>query len=186
MSKRKLLDQMREVLRRRHYSRRTEQSYCGWVKRFIHFHGMQSRAELANGEKKIEAFLTHLANDRHVAPSTQNQAMNALVFLYKHVLGYPLEKRINAERALRKVNVPVVLTRDETAKIIKMLAGVNQLVVKLLYGSGLRIIECLRLRVHDIDFQMRAITIRNGKGAKDRVTKLKIGSLRSSGTPQPW
>jgi len=147
---------------------------------------MQSRAELANGEKKIEAFLTHLANDRHVAPSTQNQAMNALVFLYKHVLGYPLEKRINAERALRKVNVPVVLTRDETAKIIKMLAGVNQLVVKLLYGSGLRIIECLRLRVHDIDFQMRAITIRNGKGAKDRVTKLKIGSLRSSGTPQPW
>jgi len=131
---------------------------------------MQSRAELANGEKKIEAFLTHLANDRHVAPSTQNQAMNALVFLYKHVLGYPLEKRINAERAPKKVNVPVVLTRDETAKIIKMLAGVNQLVVKLLYGSGLRIIECLRLRVHDIDFQMRAITIRNGKGAKDRVT----------------
>jgi len=131
---------------------------------------MQSRAELANGEKKIEAFLTHLANDRHVAPSTQNQPMNALVFLYKHVLGYPLEKRINVERAPRKVNVPVVLTRDETAKIIKMLAGVNQLVVKLLYGSGLRIIECLRLRVHDIDFQMRAITIRNGKGAKDRVT----------------
>ena len=139
------------------------------ARRFVHFHGMQSKAELSNGERKIEAFLTHLANDLHVSASTQNQAVNALIFLYKHVLGYPLEKRINAERAPRKVNVPVVLTRDETAKIIKLLTGVNQLVVKLLYGSGLRIIECLRLRVHDIDFQMRTITIRNGKGAKDRV-----------------
>ena len=99
MSKRKLLDQMRDVLRRRHYSIRTERSCCGWVRRFVHFHGMQSKAELSNGERKIEAFLTHLANDLHVSASTQNQAVNALIFLYKHVLGYPLEKRINAERA---------------------------------------------------------------------------------------
>ena len=131
---------------------------------------MKSRDDLSEGEKKIETYLTFLARDRNVAPSTQNQALNALVFLYKHVLKQPLNEKINAERAAKKVKIPVVLTRDETKRIIGAMTGIHQLVVKLLYGSGLRIIECLRLRVHDIDFDMKALTVRSGKGDKDRVT----------------
>ena len=107
-----------------------------------------------------------------MASSTQNQAMNALVFLYKQVLKKPLDSEINAERAPKRVKIPVVLTRDEVSRIISIMAGVHQLAVKLLYGSGLRIIECLRLRVQDIDFGMKAITVRSGKGEKDRVTTL--------------
>ena len=166
----KILDDMRDVMRRRHYSIRTERSYCEWVKRFALHFNMKSRDDLRDGEKKIETYLTFLARDRNVAPSTQNQALNALVFLYKHVLKQPLNERINAERAVKKVNIPVVLSRDETKRIIGAMTGIHQLVVKLLYGSGLRIIECLRLRVHDIDFDMKALTVRNGKGDKDRVT----------------
>jgi len=166
----KILDDMRDVMRRRHYSIRTERSYCGWVKRFVLHFNMKSRDDLSEGDKKIETYLTFLARDRDVAPSTQNQALNALVFLYKHVLKQPLNEKINAERAARKVKVPVVLTRDETKRIIGAMTGIHQLVVKLLYGSGLRIIECLRLRVHDIDFDMKALTVRSGKGDKDRVT----------------
>lgn len=161
---------MRDVMRRRHYSIRTERSYCEWVKRFVLHFNMKSRDDLSEGEKKIETYLTFLARDRNVAPSTQNQALNALVFLYKHVLKQPLNEKINAERAARKVKIPVVLTRDETKRIIGAMTGIHQLVVKLLYGSGLRIIECLRLRVHDIDFDMKALTVRSGKGDKDRVT----------------
>ena len=166
----KILDDMRDVMRRRHYSIRTETSYCAWVKRFVLHFNMKSRNDLTEGEKKIETYLTFLARDRNVAPSTQNQALNALVFLYKHVLKQPLNEKINAERAATKVKIPVVLTRDETKRIIGVMTGIHQLVVKLLYGSGLRIIECLRLRVHDIDFDMKALTVRSGKGDKDRVT----------------
>ena len=166
----KILDDMRDVMRRRHYSIRTERSYCEWVKRFALHFNMKSRDDLSEGEKKIETYLTFLARDRNVAPSTQNQALNALVFLYKHVLKQPLNEKINAERAAKKVKIPVVLTRDETKRIIGAMTGIHQLVVKLLYGSGLRIIECLRLRVHDIDFDMKALTVRSGKGDKDRVT----------------
>jgi integron integrase len=166
----KILDDMRDVMRRRHYSIRTERSYCAWVKRFVLHFNMKSRDDLAEGEKKIETYLTFLARDRDVAPSTQNQALNALVFLYKHVLKQPLNEKINAERAATKVKIPVVLTRDETKRIIGVMTGIHQLVVKLLYGSGLRIIECLRLRVHDIDFAMKSLTVRSGKGDKDRVT----------------
>ena len=119
--------------------------------------------DLSEGENKIEKYLTFLARDRNVAPSTQNQALNALVFFYKHVLKQPLNEEINAERAVRKAKIPVVLTRDETKRIIVTLTGIHQLVVKLLYGSGLRIIECLRLRVHDIDFDMKALTVRSSK-----------------------
>jgi integron integrase len=167
---RKILDDMRDVMRRRYYSIRTERSYCEWVKRFVLHFNMKSRDDLSEGEKKIETYLTFLARDRNVAPSTQNQALNALVFLYKHVLKQPLNEEINAERAARKVKIPVVLTRDETKRIIGAMTGIHQLVVKLLYGSGLRIIECLRLRVHDIDFDMKALTVRSGKGDQDRVT----------------
>ena len=169
-SKSNILEDMRDVMRRRHYSIRTERSYCAWVKRFVLHFNMKSRDDLSEGEKKIETYLTFLARDRNVAPSTQNQALNALVFLYKHVLKQPLNEKINAERAAKKVKIPVVLTRDETKRIIGAMTGIHQLVVKLLYGSGLRIIECLRLRVHDIDFDMKALTVRSGKGDKDRVT----------------
>lgn len=161
---------MRRTMRRRHYSIRTERSYCSWVTRYILFHKMRSRDDLKDGEAKIETFLTHLAMDLHVSSSTQNQAMNALVFLYKHILKQPLDNEINAERAPRQVKIPVVLTREEVAQIIALMTGIHQLLVKLLYGSGLRVIECLRLRVQDIDFAMKSITVRDGKGAKDRVT----------------
>ena len=170
----RLLDEMQQVMRRRHYSIRTEQSYSAWVKRYVLFHKMRSRADLQNGGKKIEAFLNHLAIDLQVAPSTQNQAMNALVFLYKHVLKEPLNGEINAERAPRRMKLPVVLTREETARVISLMSGVHQLVVKLLYGSGLRIIECLRLRVQEIDFGMKTLTVRDGKGSKDRVTTFPV------------
>ena len=166
----RLLDEMRDLMRRRHYSIHTERAYRDWVRRYVRFHNMQSRDDLRPGEGKIEAFLTHLARDRQVATSTQNQAMNALVFLYKHVLEQPLSGEINADHARRKARIPVVLTREETARVIALMSGVHQLVVKLLYGSGLRITECLRLRVQDVDLEMNALTVRNGKGDKDRIT----------------
>lgn len=169
-NKTKLIDQVREIMRLHHYSIHTERTYSDWIKRYVQFHRMQSREDLENGEKKIEQFLTHLAVECNVAPSTQNQAMNALVFLYKKVLKTPLGGKINAVRAKKKINIPVVLTRDEVRQIIHLLQGSAQLIVKLLYGSGLRITEAVRLRVKDIDYQMKHITVRSGKGAKDRVT----------------
>ncbi|MDD5724016.1 MAG: phage integrase N-terminal SAM-like domain-containing protein [Syntrophales bacterium] len=156
---RKILDDMRDVMLRRHYSICTERSCCDWAKRFILHFNMKSRDDLSDGEKKIEKYLTFLARDKNVVPSTQNQALNALVFFYKHVLNQALDEKINAERASRKPRIPVVLTRDERKRITGTMTGIHQLVVKLLYGSGLRIIECLRLRVHDIDFDMKALTV---------------------------
>ena len=143
---------MRQVLRLHHYSIHTERSYVDWVVRYVRFHRMQSRADLYPAEPKIEAFLTHLAVEGRVAPATQNQALNALVFLYKKVLEVPLAEAIDAVRAQRKVRVPVVLTREEVARVIALLEGTPQLVVKLLYGSGLRTMEAVRLRVKDVDF----------------------------------
>ena len=166
----KLLQEIRAVLRLHHYSIHTERAYVEWVVRFIRFHRMRSRADLFPAEPKIEAFLTDLAVHGNVAAATQNQAMNALVFLYKRVLKHPLEDRINAIRADKKVNVPVVMTREEVAAIIALLDGTPQLVAKLLYGSGLRIMEAVRLRVKDIDYQMKQLTVRSGKGDKDRFT----------------
>ena len=166
----RLLDEMRDLMRRRHYSIHTERACRDWVKRYVRFHNMQSRDDLRHGEEKIEAFLTYLARDRQVAASTQSQAMNALVFLYKHVLGQPLSGEINADRARKQPRIPVVLTREETARVITLMSGVHQLIVKLLYGSGLRITECLRLRVQDVDLEMKALTVRSGKGDKDRIT----------------
>jgi len=174
-----LLDEVRDVMRLHHYSIHTERTYCDWIKRFVLFHKMKSREDLKNGEAKIEGFLTHLAIDSDVSASTQNLAMNALVFLYKRVLKEPLDKEINAIRALRKVKVPVVMTREEVAQVIVLMEGTPQLVVKLLYGSGLRIAEAVRLRIHDIDFKMRQITVRSGKGDKDRIT-----TFPASITPQ--
>ena len=167
---RRILDEVRDVLRRRHYSIRTEKTYCNWITRYIHHFNMKSRADLCEGERKVEDFLTYLARDRRVAASTQNQALNALVFFYKQVLKQPLDETINAERASRKPKMPVVLTRDEIARLLDALEGKQQLVARLLYGCGLRISECLRLRVQDVDFEMKAVTVRSGKGDKDRVT----------------
>ena len=166
----RLLDEMRDLMRRRHYSIHTERAYRDWIRRYVRFHNMQSRDDLRHGEKKIEAFLTHLARDRQVAASTQSQAMNALVFLYRHVLEQPLSGEINADRARKRPRIPVVLTREETARVIALMSGVHQVIVKLLYGSGLRITECLRLRVQDVDLEMKALAVRSGKGDKDRIT----------------
>jgi integron integrase len=166
----KLLDEVHQVLRLHHYSIHTERSYVEWIKRFARFHGMRSRADLFPAEPKIEAFLTDLAVHGHVAAATQNQAMNALVFLYKRVLNHVMEDRINAIRAAKKLNVPVVMTREEVATILSLLDGTAQLVAKLLYGSGLRIMEAVRLRVKDIDVPMKQLTVRSGKGDRDRFT----------------
>ncbi len=166
----KLLNEVRKVLRLHHYSIHTERSYVEWIVRFVRFHGMRSREALVPAEPKIESFLTDLAVNGNVAAATQNQAMNALVFLYKRVLNHTLEGRINAVRADKKINVPVVMTREEVAAVISLLDGTAQLVAKLLYGSGLRIMEAVRIRVKDIDFQMKQLTVRSGKGDKDRFT----------------
>lgn len=166
----KILDQVREVMRFHHYSIHTERSYCDWIKRFIQFHKMKSRDDLENGEIRIEQFLTHLAVNLHVSPSTQNQAMNALVFLYRKVLKQDLDQKIDAVRAKRKETVPVVMTREEVSQVISLMDGVAQLVSKLLYGSGLRITEAIRLRVQDIDFNLKSLTVRSGKGDRDRTT----------------
>ena len=143
----RLLDRVRQAIRVRHYSRKTEKAYVGWIKRFVIFHGRRHPAEM--GAPEVTRYLSYLATQRRVSASTQNQALNALVFLYKHVLKQPLNEKINAERAPRKVKIPGVLAREETKRIIDAMTGIHQLVVKLLYGSGLRIIECLRLRVHE-------------------------------------
>jgi len=174
---RKLLDEVQDVMRLHHYSIHTERTYCGWIKRYIQYHRMSSREELTNGEAMIEAFLTHLAVDKAVSPSTQNQAMNALVFLHKHILKKPLDGEINAVRASKKINIPVVMTREEVARVITLMEGTPQLVVKLLYGSGLRITEALRLRVQDIDYELKQITVCSGKGARDRVTPFPSSAI---------
>jgi integron integrase len=143
------------------------------MERYIRHHGFKSRQELAaTPEANIEAFLTHLAVDGDVAPSTQNQAMNALLYLYRNVLGLTLNGRIDAVRAQRQVRLPVVLTPDETRRLLAIMDGQPGLMARLIYGSGMRIMECVRLRVKDVDFGMREITVRSGKGDKDRLVPL--------------
>lgn len=168
--KQKLLVQLGNALRSRHYSRRTEQTYSLWIKRFVMFHQMRHPVEMA--EREINAYLTHLAVKGKVSPSTQNQALSAILFLYRHVLGKEIGDLGKIIRARRGKRLPVVLTRDEV-KIL--LAGIHKdksLLALLMYGAGLRLLECLRLRVKDIDFNSNQITIRDGKGFKDRVTML--------------
>ena len=165
-----LLEETRDTLQRLHYSIHTERAYCDWITRYIRFHHLQERAALlVEPEKKVEDFLTHLAVQANVAASTQNQAFNALVFLYKRVLECPLDG-VEAARTGKEKRIPVVLTREEVKQILALLEGTAELVVKLLYGSGLRITEAVRLRVQDIDYGFKQITVRNGKGMQDRVT----------------
>ena len=167
----KLLDQMREVMRLKHYSIRTERSYCDWVRRYVQFHQMKTREEMFPAEPRIETFLSELAVKGNVAVSTQNQAFNALLFVYREVLHVPVGK-IDSVRATRPARVPTVLTPQEARQVILAMNGTPQLVVKLIYGGGLRLLEALRLRVQDLDFEMKQLTVRDGKGAKDRCTML--------------
>jgi len=167
----RLLDRVRQAIRLKHYSIRTEEAYVNWIKRFILFHNKRHPKDM--GAPEIETFLTHLAVDLNVAASTQNQALSALLFLYREVLKKDLDERtIDAVRAKKPKRLPTVLTKDEVLKVIGFLSGTNQLMAKLLYGSGLRLMECLRLRVKDIDFAQRQIIVRDAKGRKDRVTML--------------
>ncbi len=166
----KLLDEVRFTIRRLHYSRTTEKAYVGWVRRYVLFHGKRHPCEL--GEPDIAAFLTHLAVDRHVSASTQNQAMNALVFLYKKVLGVDLGNFGDIVRAKAPRRLPVVLTREEVRAVIDNIDGIPRLMAMLMYGTGLRLLECCRLRVKDVDFGAHQIIVREGKGKKDRVTLL--------------
>jgi integron integrase len=171
----KLLDQVRDAIRRRNYSYRTEQSYVQWIKRFILFHKERSGQYIHPqdmGVSEIEAFLTWLAVERHVAASTQNQARSAILFLYDHVLHQPIATQLRPAQAKKPQRLPTVLTKDEIAAVFRRLSGIHLLMGQLLYGSGLRLMECLRLRIQDIDFNQRQIIVRNGKGAKDRVTIL--------------
>jgi integron integrase len=168
----KLLDQVRDVLGLKHYSLRTERSYCDWIKRFIRFHHLRHPKEM--GEAEVTAFLTHLVRNGNVAAATQNQALSALLFLYKQVLKQEIGWLANVERAKRPARVPVVLTRGEVRKIVAHLHGMPRLMAGLLYGSGLRLMECVRLRVKDVDFAYARITVREGKGGKDRITMLPV------------
>jgi integron integrase len=166
----RLLDQLRHQIRLRHYSFRTEQAYVGWTKRFIRFHKLKHPAQM--GGPEVESYLSYLASDRNVAAATQSQALSAVMFLYKAVLKTDLPWLQNVVRATRPRRLPVVLTQAETRAVLGQLDGVTWLVASLLYGSGLRVLEALRLRVKDIDLNYQQLTVRDGKGAKDRVTVL--------------
>jgi len=165
-----LLQQTRNLIRRKHYSIRTETAYLQWIRRFILFHNKKHPKEL--NTTGVEKFLTHLAIELNVAASTQNQALNALVFLYKQVMKLELGKIENIARARRPQKLPTVFSKDEIMRILPHLKNMSGLANKLIYGSGLRLMECLRLRVQDIDFDRKQIIVRHGKGGKDRVTVL--------------
>jgi integron integrase len=166
----RLMEQLTDALRSRHYARRTEQSYRLWVRRFIRFHHYRHPAEM--GEPEINAFLTHLAVHAKVSASTQTQALSALLFLYRRVIGRDVGALGGIVRARKPRRVPVVMTRDEVRVVLDELDGDKRLMASIMYGSGLRLMECLRLRVGDIDFGRNEITVRDGKGGKDRRTML--------------
>lgn len=170
MKKKKILDQLKDEIRRRNYSYSTEKNYSQWIVRFVRFHNLTHPHQL--GENDIVAFLNYLATERKVAASTQNQALSAIVFLYEHILKKPLNSLESLKRAKKPKRLPVVLTEKESISIINQLEGVDKLVLSLIYGSGLRISEALRLRILDIDFGYKQITVRNGKGLRDRITML--------------
>ena len=166
----KLLDQVTDAIRLKHYSYRTEQTYKEWIKRYILFHGKRHPKEM--GQQEIQAYLSHLATEKKVAASTQNQALSAILFLYRHVLNIEIEFPTNIIRAEKSKTLPTVLTHHEAITVINKMQGTTQLMTKLLYGSGLRLMECIRLRVKDIDFGNHQIIVRDGKGEDDRLTIL--------------
>jgi integron integrase len=165
----KLLDQMRDHLRLKHYSLRTEETYLDWARRYILFHNKHHPNNM--GAPEIQAFIAHLATQRQVAASTQNQALSAILFLYREVLRKEIDP-ILLSNTKRPERLPTVLTHDETLRVINQLAGTHKLMAQILYGSGLRLMECVRLRIKDIDLDYKTITVRDGKGEKDRITPL--------------
>ncbi len=172
-AKPRLLDQVRAETRTRHYSSRTEEAYVGWIRRFILFQDTRHPAEM--GAAEVESFLSSLATDRRAAASTQNQALAALLFLYRYVLGVDLPWLDGLVRATRPAHLPVVLSRDEVHAVLRRLRGTPRLVALLLYGAGLRLLECCCLRVKNIDFGANQIVVRSGKGDRDRVALLPGG-----------
>lgn len=164
------LEKVRQIMRTQHYAIRTEQSYIDWIRRFILYHGKRHPRDM--GEPEVATFLTHLSVNRKVAPGTQAQALNALVFLYRKVLHQPLGELQGIVRAKKKERIPVVLTQSEVADVLSRLEHTHWLVACILYGSGLRLMECIRLRVKDLDLDRLSITVRSGKGDKDRVVTL--------------
>ena len=170
MQKTKLLDQVRDELRVRHYSLRTEKSYTGWIKRFILFHNKKHPNEM--GAEEIKAFISNLSTNHHVSSATQNQALQGVLFLYKNILKKDVGWIDEIKFTQRKKHLPVVLNKDEVHRIFQNLEGIGLLVSKLIYGSGMRLGECLSLRVNDIDIELKTITVRDGKGEKDRITVL--------------
>jgi integron integrase len=173
----RLLDEVRSAIARRHYSRRTEETYIHWIRRFIYFNGKRHPRGMGRGE--VTGFLNHLARELNVASATQTQALAAILFLYKEVLGQPLPWLEGLERANRPTRVPTVLSVAEVQRLLGKMHGVKWLMASLLYGAGLRLRECLKLRVKDIDFDYRQILVRDGKGAKDRVTMLPESVIES-------
>lgn len=165
----KLMVQVRQVLRYHHYSYKTEQAYCNWILRYIKFHGGEKHPR-EMGKKEIEQFLSHLSYNRNVAASTQRQALNAIIFLYKQVLDISIDEELEHSRSKRHPRLPVVLIQKEVKSVLDQMQGVHLLMTKLLYGGGLRLMECIRLRVGDVDFEKEKLYVRDGKGGKDRVT----------------
>lgn len=166
----RLLDQVRAAIRTRHYSLRTEQTYCYWIKFYIHQQGMRHPKDM--GASEVESFLSHLATTRQVSASTQSQALAALLFLYKHVLDMELPWLNDITRAKKSTRLPVVLSQSEVAALLRYTTGTTGLIIRLLYGTGMRLMEALRLRVKDIDFDTHIILVRAGKGDKDRTVPL--------------
>jgi integron integrase len=166
----RLLERVRRAIRARHYSPRTEQCYVSWVRRYVLFHGKTHPSEL--GPEAVAKYLSYLATDRRVSASTQNQALSALLFLYREVLGVEMDWVEDIAPAKRPLRLPAVLSRDEVRALLGRMRGVSLLMASIMYGSGLRVSECCRLRVQDLDFERLEITVRNGKGNKDRVTML--------------
>lgn len=172
-----LLDQVRMSLQSRHYSERTADAYVHWIRRYILFHGKKHPKNMA--ESEINGFLTHLAVEAKLSASTQSQALSALLYLYRHVLNREIDELGKIVRARRSRRLPVVLTQEETRQVLDHLSGVKQLIAALLYGSGLRLIECLRMRVQDLDFGRHEIIVRDGKGQEDRVTMLPTSLVQA-------
>ncbi len=170
MKQPKLLDQVRDAIRVRHYSIRTEEAYLQWIKRFIYFHNKKHPKDM--GEPEVTAFLTDLAVEKNVSASTQNQALSALLFLYKEVLSLEIDWINDVVRAKKPKRLPVVLTKPEVNLLLSEITGINSLIARLMYGTGMRLMEAIRLRVKDIDFEYHSINIRDGKGGKDRKTVL--------------
>ena len=166
----KLLEQVSDAIRIKHYSSRTEKTYMDWIKRYILFHNKRHPKDM--GVEEIQTFIAHLATQKQLAASTQNQALSAVIFLYRHVLKIDIALPSDIIRAQKSETLPVVLTHQEAMSVINKMSGVSQLMTKILYGSGLRLMECLRLRVKDIDFGNHQIIVRDGKGEKDRLTML--------------